>query len=341
MVTDTLFRAPPKSEDNISRDQHTTSSQSNNNYQQSQSSFPNMYTTTTEPFPADTRSNTATATQSATATTTPIKKDITCIPPAFFVGSQEPEDANEIKLDMTRSVSIGYGDRRLSRVIPEPTSAAEAKEVKEPPRTTVAEFVDPNRGLFGDGIVQKKRRVPATNDHFDNSKKTEYSTCTIRVFGYPLNLTHNIINHFSRYGTIRDYEQSASGNWISITYASDLSAVAALKSNGTIISKNHLIGVCLEPESEQQNDSNRNSSGINTSTTSTTDTSLKGDSKTEDKESHSIMKIQEGINLYKTDLKKANGQYTLGSGKVGISAKKSKSLTNDLLGKMKEYVFGW
>lgn len=78
------------------------------------------------------------------------------------------------------------------------------------------------------------------------SQINESQSRTVRVFGYPSNLVNNVISHFNRYGKIEHFEQAPGGNWISITYEKNASALAALKSNGIVISKNHLIGVTLE-----------------------------------------------------------------------------------------------
>lgn len=79
-----------------------------------------------------------------------------------------------------------------------------------------------------------------------SSQINESQSKTIRVFGYPSNLVNNVISHFNKYGKIEKYQQAPGGNWISITYEKNASALAALKSNGVVISKNHLIGVKLE-----------------------------------------------------------------------------------------------
>lgn len=70
---------------------------------------------------------------------------------------------------------------------------------------------------------------------------------TIRVFGYPVNLIHNVIQHFGTYGKIENFYE-ATGNWMNITYESSTDALAALKANGIIISNSHMIGVSLEKE---------------------------------------------------------------------------------------------
>lgn len=49
------------------------------------------------------------------------------------------------------------------------------------------------------------------------------------------------------YGKIEEYRESP-GNWVTITYESSTCALAALKSNGIIISRTYMIGVSMEEE---------------------------------------------------------------------------------------------
>lgn len=130
---------------------------------------------------------------------------------------------------------------------------------------------------------------------------------TIRVFGYPVNLMHNVIQHFKKYGKIDKYEVAA-GNWMVITYASSADALAALKANGIVISDNHMIGVSLE--------------------------------KDEPVEIRNIVPLQETEGVFKS-------LYGLGSGKVGHSAadpENTAAITNNsggVISKLKDALLGW
>jgi hypothetical protein len=127
-------------------------------------------------------------------------------------------------------------------------------------------------------------------------------------------LIHNVIQHFASYGKIEEYKQTP-GRWMTITYESSASALAALKGNGMIISKNHMIGVLLEPEEPTPDITSE------------------------------IIPIDESKGVF-TNLKGG-----LGSGKVGISAadkrnartkEESERLANNsIISRWKEYLFAW
>lgn len=137
-------------------------------------------------------------------------------------------------------------------------------------------------------------------------------TKSIRVFGYPTHLVNTVIQHFVKYGKIERYEQSPS-NWITIFYEESSSANAALRSNGLIISKNHLIGVSLDYAPPQ--------------------------------DLHYIKTQDETGAAYKsTTTKKVNTG--LGSGKAGVSAFDQRTteglpLYQNLFTRVKESFLGW
>jgi hypothetical protein len=128
------------------------------------------------------------------------------------------------------------------------------------------------------------------------------------VFGYPPNLVHNVIQHFSNYGKIEKYQEGP-GNWITITYETNSMALSALKSNGMAISKSYLIGVSLEKE------------------------------EAEVQVEHVVpMDVSNGVFKKTTPVSK-NG---LGSGKVGVSAEnKDNASTGSFVSRLKDTFFGW
>ncbi|KAG1079528.1 hypothetical protein G6F42_023722 [Rhizopus arrhizus] len=176
---------------------------------------------------------------------------------------------------------------------------------------------DAQRGLFGNGDVRKKRRGSSSlqGDQSRASQINESQSRTVRVFGYPSNLVNNVISHFNRYGKIEHFEQAPGGNWISITYEKNASALAALKSNGIVISKNHLIGVTLE-------------------------------------ETHvgpvvqTVVPLDEANGVFKTYTPNTSFKSGLGKGKVGVSAMdksnaEATSLISYVFEKFQETFFGW
>lgn len=145
---------------------------------------------------------------------------------------------------------------------------------------------------------------------------------TIRVFGYPTNLTHDVVQYFMTFGKIEEYKETL-GRWMTIRYDSSAAALAALNGNGVIISKNYMIGVALEPKES--------------STTA----------------SHEVVQrmkpIEDIDSVYKSFSKKSDSG--LGSGKVGISAS-DKNNANDpaasknfanvgVMTKLRDYLLSW
>lgn len=126
---------------------------------------------------------------------------------------------------------------------------------------------------------------------------------------------NNVISHFNRYGKIEHFEQAPGGSWILITYQKNASALAALKSNGIVISKNQLIGVTLEETHA-------------------------------DAVVHNVVPLNEGNGVFKTYTSNTSFESGLGKGKAGVSAMdKTNAGATSLLGyvfeKAKETIFGW
>ncbi|KAF1801285.1 hypothetical protein FB192DRAFT_1385119 [Mucor lusitanicus] len=255
------------------------------------------------------------------------KKDFASIPPAFFVGrSNDTPDVDE-PVGHTRdqrNLSIGYGDRRLSGVLSEKpeetkadTTATKDEQEGSSKKRIFLSTADAQRGLFGNGIVPKKRKGTSSlqDDQSTVSNINESQSRTIRVFGYPSNLVNNVISHFNRYGKIEHFEQAPGGSWILITYQKNASALAALKSNGIVISKNQLIGVTLEETHA-------------------------------DAVVHNVVPLNEGNGVFKTYTSNTSFESGLGKGKAGVSAMdKTNAGATSLLGyvfeKAKETIFGW
>lgn len=153
------------------------------------------------------------------------------------------------------------------------------------------------------------------DDQSTGSKIHESQSRTIRVFGYPSNLVNNVISHFNRYGKIEHFEQAPGGNWILITYEKNASALAALKSNGIVISKNQLIGVTLEETHA-------------------------------DPVVQNVVPLDKTSGVFKTYTPNTSSESGLGKGKVGVSAMDktnagATSFMSYVSEKIQEAVFGW
>lgn len=144
------------------------------------------------------------------------------------------------------------------------------------------------------------------------NNNTLKSSNTIKVFGYPSNLTHNVIQHFVEYGKIEKYEQAPSGNWVLITYENNASAIAALKSNGVVISKSHLIGVILHETPPDTIVTQR------------------------------VIPVEEATGLFKPI--QVKNKSDLGSGKAGVSTMNNannQAVEGGFFSYIKESIFGW
>lgn len=125
MSTDSLFKTNPTiNQPSLLSFQTTIASNSPNNVIDSNSNT--LFNKTPAPnantsFAATTGTTSLLTTTTTTTTTTVTNKnnDISNIPPAFFVGIPEPELTTtlEHQVKETRSLSIGYGDRRLSGIL--------------------------------------------------------------------------------------------------------------------------------------------------------------------------------------------------------------------------------
>ncbi|CEP11373.1 hypothetical protein [Parasitella parasitica] len=253
------------------------------------------------------------------------KKDLTTIPPVFFVGGSEnalilDEPMEEAK-DQS-NLSIGYGDRRLSGVLSEKPDDTKletsSKQDQSSKKRIFLGAADAQRGLFGNGDVQKKRRGSLSIPQEEKSSSTQISDSqskSIRVFGYPANLVNNVVSHFNRYGKIEKYQQAPGGNWITITYEKNASALAALKSNGVVISKNHLIGVTLEELPTHPVAQN-------------------------------VVPLMDSNGVFKANMSNTTFSSGLGKGKVGVSALDgsnvgTESIESGFFSRLKDAFLGW
>lgn len=307
MSTDSLFRSiPTKSLNDAQTDNKSTTEVSTKTPPLS-TTTPLLTPTTTEVDPNSLFPN----------ANLPPKRDISSIPPIFFVGAKEKEEIVIVEPEGSTTATElefvgGHGDRRLSGILAE-TNDIHEEEKKDhaaaPAKRIALSVADANRGIFGN----KHLKVNADrNPQSKAPETTPVSTLTpsrsIRVFGYPPNLVHNVIQHFMTYGKIENYQISP-GNWITITFENSSMALAALKSNGVVISKMYLIGVSLEKE------------------------------ETKPAVAKNIIPMDVSNGVFK-NLNNANNG--VGSGKAGVSAEnKYRAATGGIIATIKDALFGW
>ncbi|KAI9272359.1 hypothetical protein EDC94DRAFT_596182 [Helicostylum pulchrum] len=244
-------------------------------------------------------------------------KELDRIAPCFFVGPHEIEKkvAFEPEPNQDSGSVVGYGDRRLSGILAETTEGGKKEEsaIEIPSKRVILDAADANRGIFGDKRLKVANR--GTCSAYSNNQDIIAAphvdplepSKTVRVFGYPSNLLHNVIEHFMTYGKIEEYHESP-GNWVTITYESSTSALAALKSNGIIISKTYMIGVSMEEEAPIV--------------------------------TQGVVPLDVNESVYKSN-------QGLGNGKVGVSINSPSHVSNGIISiggimsKLKDTFFGW
>ncbi|EPY50922.1 nucleoporin Nup40 [Schizosaccharomyces cryophilus OY26] len=86
---------------------------------------------------------------------------------------------------------------------------------------------------------------------------------SVIVFGFPPELTTQVLNEFSRFGKIVNQHsltastsalpglKNAHGNWLQLTYAEPSSAATAVQSNGMIIHDSFMVGCIYSPDDKQ------------------------------------------------------------------------------------------
>ncbi|EPX74800.1 nucleoporin Nup40 [Schizosaccharomyces octosporus yFS286] len=86
---------------------------------------------------------------------------------------------------------------------------------------------------------------------------------TVIVFGFPPELTSQVVNEFSRFGKIVNQNSltassvsmpslnSGHGNWLQLTYAEPFSAAKAVQSNGIVIGGSFMVG-CIYSSDDKQ-----------------------------------------------------------------------------------------
>ncbi|KAI8145892.1 hypothetical protein BJV82DRAFT_602651 [Fennellomyces sp. T-0311] len=221
-------------------------------------------------------------------------------PPSFFVSSsQEPEDLDmdvePATAESTSSIAFGEG-KSLLRFSQDPQLSRYAGHKRESTSTQINERrVSFKRTVDDEG--KGKARADDSSAATIASDKEE--TESVYVFGFARNTEQTIIDHFGTYGKILDHHMST-GNWIVIRYHTAESAEKALKSNGTAITGNHIIGVTR---------------GTNKKTSAVAESSGSTD---KDKTSR-VIPFDEAKDLYKKPEVKKAAADGLGSGKAGLS----------------------
>jgi len=89
-------------------------------------------------------------------------------------------------------------------------------------------------------LINSTLVTPTTNNGNNNINKNLNS---VIIFGYPIFLENEILNHFKSYGEISSYESQPDNNWTLITYRNNYSTKSALKHKNAFIFKNNIIGV--------------------------------------------------------------------------------------------------
>ncbi|ORE09094.1 hypothetical protein BCV72DRAFT_202274 [Rhizopus microsporus var. microsporus] len=156
------------------------------------------------------------------------KKELIHTAPIFFVSSQKEEKKKQTMepvLTRSGSISLNYGDRRLSNILSDSKTSQTGSNVGK--KRILLEVPDPSRGLFGDGNVYKRNK-----GRYDNIDS--YNSSTIRVYGFPTHLFNDLKQYFEKYGNVTECKRSLA-DWVLVTFENNAAATQALKENNTEI----------------------------------------------------------------------------------------------------------
>ncbi|CAO3669873.1 unnamed protein product [Rhizopus stolonifer] len=130
------------------------------------------------------------------------KSNVLHTAPVFFVNSQKEEKKRPFEIDSQRSgsISLNYGERRLSNIL------SDTKPNKSRPsslnKNVLLEQANSSRGLFGDGNVHKRVKVEEKKKQATSQEEPTLKSALIRVFGFPLHLTNDLKRYFEKYGNV-------------------------------------------------------------------------------------------------------------------------------------------
>ncbi|ORZ11961.1 hypothetical protein BCR42DRAFT_420957 [Absidia repens] len=145
--------------------------------------------------------------------------------PIFFAGAHLPERQQE--------------EEQLAEDHELDTSSGKLPSMQAPDLTTQKDDGPSTVSTNTESASKEETEEPSINHTMDDEIRT------IRIFGFPPNLSDTLRTHFEKYGRI-EASQHSPGNWLSILYASPTSATTAVaKSNRMVIADTFMIGVTL------------------------------------------------------------------------------------------------
>ncbi|OBA26823.1 MPPN-domain-containing protein [Hanseniaspora valbyensis NRRL Y-1626] len=171
--------------------------------------------------------------------------------------------------DIEKEMEIGYKIQQ-SRSNPSVITEQLTRNIKEDSK----DFKNLNIFDRSDNIKENQNKIATLNN--DESDNSEVYSCI--VFGYPENISTQILTHFNKFGTILEDFPFLTNNitssnkkklpietgdsWCKITYANKVSYQRALKENGTLYS-GYVIG-CVPYTTTSANKNNINNNTLNT-----------------------------------------------------------------------------
>ncbi|PHZ09566.1 uncharacterized protein RHIMIDRAFT_263182 [Rhizopus microsporus ATCC 52813] len=135
-------------------------------------------------------------------------------------------------LTRSGSISLNYGDRRLSNILSDSKTSQTGSNVGK--KRILLEVPDPSRGLFGDGNVYKRNKVDDLKKKTMKEAIPSTSSSTIRVYGFPTHLFNDLKQYFEKYGNVTECKRSLA-DWVLVTFENNAAATQALKENNTEI----------------------------------------------------------------------------------------------------------
>lgn len=146
-----------------------------------------------------------------------------------------------------------FGTPRTSRS----ARAQDNLSEEAPPTESIYDY---NGGSSFSAVHSNNPDLPATESASQTPVPSLASVPTaVVIFGFPSQMTTKVLDHFSRFGKIREHSSSAAQNlsmghnWMRITYEDPRAAQQAVSANGTLVGGQYMIGCVFAQEDRLAN----------------------------------------------------------------------------------------
>ncbi|KAI8882134.1 hypothetical protein K501DRAFT_334235 [Backusella circina FSU 941] len=181
------------------------------------------------------------------------KRNLRYVPPVFFAGgSLKRKDisfcSSEPEVTRSASISLSNNERRFSGAFVDLSDPHSNKNEIQNQTRIFSKPARPNHGLFGDGSIEKKRKIEKEYKLVKEGSKPIEPKASIEVSGYPQHDSEEFIQqHFSQYGTIK-YKVSITKDTTIITFENFHAALSAVQKSNGYQHEGHKLRVKLQAE---------------------------------------------------------------------------------------------